>query len=386
MRRWSAAFAALGFGCGQQPPDDGMPGGGSAGVPTTPADETDETDDGSDSEGEADDAWEPVGDGSSGGGASSSSGAPADGSGDPGPEPFACAAIAAQWVDLGAGVIEADFDGPDERPAVTFVCDEPVPGSVILTVLADGYNVDLAALVDTVDLDTIDLVVPEGVVVGSYTTDEPALTTGALPPGTTLSVSVAGRIQGAGGGGGFAGVCTVPSLPGGPGGVALELAVPAQVVAYFESDGATATGEIWGGGGGGGGGGDGCDEVYCGGTGAGGGGAGSLPGLGGDAQDPSGLPSLDGGGTCGDFGGTNYVGSSGTDVEGGPGRNGGNGGAPGEPGAVGHPGQPSYQTTAGQPGGLPGCAFVSSIEGIAIEGGDLRPATQDACQGLPDQG
>ena len=375
-------IAAWGLGCGQEPPDDGLPGSGGAGVPTTGAD-ADETDDGTESSGEADDAWEPAGESSSDDGGTSSSGAPADGSGDRGPEPFACAAIAAQWIDLGGGQIEADFDGAAERPPITFDCDETIPGSVTLTVVASGYNIDLGELVSTVDLDAIELVVPEGVVVGSYTTAEAALTTGVLSPSASLSIQIAGRIQGAGGHGGFGGVCNVPSLPGEPGGVALELTVPALVVAYFESDGAEATGEIWGGGGGGGGGGDGCDEVYCGGTGAGGGGAGSLPGLGGDAQHPSGLPSLDGGGTCGDFGGTNFAGTDGTTEEGGTGQNGGLGGAPGEPGGPGHPGQPSFQTTAGQAGGQPGCAFVSSIEGMSIEGGDVRPATQDGCHGLP---
>lgn len=303
--------------------------------------------------------------------------------GAPPSEPSLCEEIVAQWVDLGAGVFEVDFDGAGVRPPARLSCEEPTPGSVALRIEADAFNVDVAAVLGAVAPSFVHVLVPDGVVVGSYAVDEAALTTGALSPEIALTIAVAGRIAGAGGEGGFGGVCGVSSQAGGPGGVAIGLPMPATVLAAFESDGAMQGGEIWGGGGGGGGGGDGCDEEYCGGTGAGGGGAGALPGLGGEAQNPGALPSLEGSGSCGDFGGTNWPGGDGTADAGGLSNSDGDGGAPGQPGHAGHPGQPSFQTTPGMPGGAPGCAFWPARPGFAIDGGDVRPTTQDGCHGLP---
>jgi hypothetical protein len=310
------------------------------------------------------------------GGGSSSSSAAGEATGSP-PEGTACPDLALRWVDLGDGLIEVDFDEAGERPPAWLWCGEPEIGRVELEVEGEAFNVDLGVLVGGVPMDALALLIGADASIGSYAIDEPALTSGALDPGIELSILNVGRIEGAGGAGGHGGVCGVPSTAGGHGGVALELWVDATVTLQAESDGASAAGMVWGGGGGGGGGGDGCDEVYCGGLGAGGGGAGSLPGSGGDATMPSSLPSLDGTGTCGDHGGSNAPGDDGTWEAGGLSHWDGHGGDPGMPGRSGHPGAASFQTTAGQAGGAPGCALVTHGANVALGGGDVRPAIDE---------
>jgi len=108
--------------------------------------------------------------------------------------------------------------------------------------------------------------------VGSTSPARPALTTGALPPGSRVAIHNRGRILGAGGPGGAGGNGGSGGNPrpcgrdGGKGGDAIALTVDAEV---------DNRGEILGGGGGGGGS-SGCNEAA-----GGGGGAGSRGGGGG---------------------------------------------------------------------------------------------------------
>lgn len=122
-------------------------------------------------------------------------------------------------------------------------------GVLSLTISANVNNLNLFVLSGSpTEAVNIELTIDAAVVVGSTTTTSAALTTGALPLGSTVMIINMGRIQGAGGNGGAgSGVNNhgTPGSPGGSGGTALEL--------FAQTSIQNANGEIYGGGGGGGG-------------------------------------------------------------------------------------------------------------------------------------
>ena len=165
--------------------------------------------------------------------------------------------------------------------------------------------------------ETVYLEVIEGTILGSGTTEKPALTIGNWPSGVNIEVQLDGRVQGAGGRGGEgAGADSGGSENGRRGGDSIYTRYPVTIA---------GSGEIWSGGGGGGGGlGDtvGSEDA----AGGGGGGAGYLAGNGGRGGNGSNSQN----GERGDAGEPDAGGSGGEGVQGaGPG---GGGGGPGEAG------------------------------------------------------
>lgn len=161
---------------------------------------------------------------------------------------------------------------------------------------------------------TVRLVVESDVVVGSSSSAAPALTIGEWPAGSTITVVLKGRIEGAGGRGGDGGgtgtqAGTVNGGNGSEGGIGLYTRTPLTV------DCTSGTPELWGGGGGGGG-----SSGSVGGS--GGGGAGELPG-----ETGTGFGFSVATRATRTTGGAGYRASSNPNV-------GGNGGGPGEAGAA----------------------------------------------------
>jgi hypothetical protein len=185
-----------------------------------------------------------------------------------------------------------------------------------------------------------------GVTISSGSTSLPALDTGSFPTGSTLQLTNAGTIVGAGGNGGGGGNCfAVPQISGGAGGAGGG-ALRAQLTTTVVNNGS-----IWGGGGGGGGaGGDG----YASSTG-GGGGAGLISGGGGAGYQ----------GANGSAGTLTAGGAAGS-VQG-AGEKGGNGGGPGLVGAAGANGSVSCGFDGDgnpinpTPGGAAGAAGAAAI-------------------------
>ena len=195
----------------------------------------------------------------------------------------------------------------------------------------------------------VTLTINSGVVVGSASVSEPALTTGNLSNGSNIIIVNNGYIVGKGGGGGNYPGGKTSGLPGGNGGNALEILTETSI---------KNTGIIGGGGGGGGaGGGSSCGECYDDPGAGGGGGAGldageggTSPGAGGTYTGSSGtLLSGGAGGTVGPHGGSSEWSQSG---------DGGNGGSLGSDGQNG-------ETGNGYPGG------VGENAGNAVTGNSL---------------
>lgn len=221
------------------------------------------------------------------------------------------------------------------------------PGGLdITTANTFNYNVATALGNPTSPVNTTVTIEP-WVIVGSTNPSTPALTTGSLPAGSTVTIVNKGKIEGAGGAGGRGGIdngCSGGSATaGGQGGIALLLTVATTLD--------NTAGIIYGGGGGGGAGGSVSDGSQGGG---GGGGGGINAGSGGSAGGSSGSASSggSGGGPTGIDPTGNYNG-------------GGNGGSGGNPGQAGSPG--NNPSTA--PSGWYGCPYTNGgAAGYSISG------------------
>lgn len=197
----------------------------------------------------------------------------------------------------------------------------------------------------------VELTISSGIVVGSTSTTNAALSTDNLPVGSTVKIINNGRIQGKGGNGGIGqNACQPAGTSGETGGNALDLSN--NIVLD------NVNGQIWSGGGGGGGGGNGCGCPWSAGNG-GGGGAGSIFGTGGI--------------------GTYFNGYDGTDLMGGTSGTGGaphiqiiggTGGIPGMPGTSGAAGC----SAGGGTGGLAGYAIQTNGNTVIFIGdsGDIK--------------
>ena len=197
-----------------------------------------------------------------------------------------------------------------------------------------NYNIYTAAGSPSVAT-SIELTINSSVDVSSTGTGSPALDTGNLPSGSTVTIVNNGTIVGKGGNGGAGASISyngnASGDPGGSGGNAINTTVALTVN--------NTNGNIWGGGGGGGGGGEGRRDVEagsaCGMGGGGGGGADRTSSNGGAAGTSSyGCNELHYGNPGGN--GTNSGGGAGgLGGSGGDGGNGGNGGDYGSNGASG---------------------------------------------------
>jgi hypothetical protein len=207
----------------------------------------------------------------------------------------------------------------------------------------------------------VTLTISSGIVVGSDSASQPALTTGSLPNGSAVAIVNNGLILGKGGDGGNYPGGKAAGLPGENGGTALELTVQTSI---------QNNGIIGGGGGGGGaGGGSACSECYDDPAAAGGGGAGYNPGAGGTSTrtgtftgSPGTLLNGGAGGTVGYQGSIEYYLSG----DGGSGGNLGSGGQTGE----------SSETYSGGSGGSGGAAVAGSSFATWTLQGDVRGALQ----------
>jgi hypothetical protein len=216
---------------------------------------------------------------------------------------------------------------------------------------SNQQNVDLRAMHDSiygtpVSGQTVNCTVSAGVLVGSSSTSLPAFDIGTWPAGVTVTLTVVGRIQGAGGAGGIGRslfLAAGTGTAGSPGGIALLVG---RAISLTDT-----SGQIWGGGGGGGG----ASATGVNASGCGGGGAGNIPGVHG--------------------GGDQFTvhGSDGTTAAGGAGgaaASGQNGGAGGNPGLTGG------AAVTGEAGGSTGLA-ISGIAFVTTVGapGDRRGGT-----------
>lgn len=202
---------------------------------------------------------------------------------------------------------------------------------------SDINNVNLRTTHDLlypapVEGDEVSIIVESGAIIGSTSTAVAAMIAGDWPTGVALTLTVRGRIQGAGGAGANASGSS-PFPAGGAGGVALYTRYPIDVV--------LSSGEIWGGGGGGG-----VQSGFP--PRGGGGGAGRVGGAGGAASVPA---------AAGSPGTSDAGGLSGASV-----RPNGDGGDPGEPGFSG----------AASAGGAAGAA-IDGVSYVTETGtGDIR--------------
>jgi len=250
-----------------------------------------------------------------------------------------------------------------------------------VTINEDIMNYDLASDLSSKGLlsgaKEYVVLVEQGIVVGSTSTDSVAFTTGNLPSGATVKIINKGKIQGAGGAGGVCG------SPGGNGGDAIHLTVD-----IFIDNG---LGLIWSGGGGGG---NGRYTIQsCSGTttgAGGGGGAGSIPGEKGSgacSTGEAGTSSSGGtGGYCtvevtcdGYFAALSYSAPTGGDG-GSPGENGG-GGRPPSSGDNDCSGvyNPKY-SAPGYPGGKAGIAVVTNGNSLTWIRGNLDAQLRGAVE------
>lgn len=212
---------------------------------------------------------------------------------------------------------------------------------------------------------TVELTINNGVVVGSTSAGSPALTTGSLPAGSSVTIINNGRIQGKGGKGGNGGTAYAQvGESGQPGGSALEMMVPTTIN--------NVNGQIWGGGGGGGGGaamGD-CYGHTPDGSG-GGGGAGTQAGAGGTTAGDGARNGEPGTAMNGGAGGKHWQSCSQL-----PSYHGGDGGDGGGPGQTGGCGRGQYNSGCWAGGGAPGSAITTNGNSLTWAGsqGDVRGA------------
>jgi hypothetical protein len=229
------------------------------------------------------------------------------------------------------------------------------PDVHVIIIDSNQQNVNLRTMHDSiygtpVSGQTVQCTITSGISVSSANIGLPALDIGTWPVGVTVTLTVIGRIQGAGGVGGIGrslGFAAGTGTSGGNGGLALLVGRPISLT--------DTSGQIWGGGGGGGG----ATAFSFFDNGCGGGGAGNVPGLhgGGDAATKH---SADG---TTEAGGLN-IGTS-------AGYNGGAGGGPGLAGATG-----VISGGGTNAGGSPGLA-ISGIANVTTVGapGDRRGGT-----------
>lgn len=210
----------------------------------------------------------------------------------------------------------------------------------LLTISSDTANYNIAtALGNPTSAKNVILTINSGVKVYSNSTSQPALDTGTLPSGSTVTVINNGTVVGKGGAGGNGGSNGNPNaVSGGIGGNAINAQLSITVN--------NTSGNVFGGGGGGGGGGA---STYAGGVsgaggGGGGGGAGTACGIGGTGGvgDPYNGIAGTAGCSTGGAGGAGGIGFGG---------NGGNGGSGGDYGVSGNSGQ---NGTGNSPVGLGG--------------------------------
>jgi hypothetical protein len=212
---------------------------------------------------------------------------------------------------------------------------DPTLHTIILE--ASENNINLRTRHDTlyaapVSGDTVVCSISAGAIIGSSSPATPAFDVGSFPAGVTVTIHIAGRIQGAGGGGANG---AVGAINGSPGGNALVTTSAINL---------SLTGELWSGGGGGGNGtgSPGGSKVF-----GGGGGAGTIPG-------PPGTSS-------------GFQPAAGTSEAGGIGGGGGIGGSGGNPGQPGNQGNNS--------GGLGGAAGFSTVGNSFVTTGDWNGTT-----------
>jgi hypothetical protein len=199
-----------------------------------------------------------------------------------------------------------------EAEEMLFTASDVDLANRLLVVDSNNFNVNMrtahdAIYPDPVSGDEVTLRVNPGVILGSTSVTDPALTIGDWPAGVTLNIEVYGRIQGCGAVGGTG---QAPGVMPPDGGVALYTR---ETIILTSPAG---TGEIWSGGGGGQGG------IKTGRAIGGGGGAGTNPGTGGGGNIAAGSA---GTATAGGAGGADFVAGFTAGTGGGPGLAGSNG-------------------------------------------------------------
>lgn len=262
---------------------------------------------------------------------------------------------AGRWNVHQAGPIGDGGSTPGGNLALTYVVPQD-------TMNLDAYDAAVLAGWDEVQAIDLTVSVPGGVRIGSVSTASPAFhVPNTFPAGSTVTVLLSGRIQGAGGAGGAGGATeTSNGADGGDGGVAVYLEWPTRITGG-------AGGLIIGGGGGGGGAGGQPNVIPNGSSKGGGGGGGS--GLGGCAAGASygsgdtnyqeatwGNPAA---------GGSGGVGGSTSSPS--PTQTGGNGGGLGQDGAAGEASTGGTPPTTGGAGGTAGYAIdgTSLLDGAS---------------------
>lgn len=256
------------------------------------------------------------------------------------------------------------FTAPDEDLVdKTIIIDSNINDLTLIDVHNSIYPPPLSG-------DTVTFRINPGVIVGSSSVTDPAITVGAWPAGVTINLDVQGRIQGRGGNGGQGATpASVAGSGGQQGGRALYTRYAINLL--------VASGAIWAGGGGGGGGGASTLglSTSSGGGGGGGGGAGTLGGLGGvggaatgagtyGSDGAPGQPTAGaGGGSRGSGNGANFPGF------------GANGGGPGLAGGAGGNGTGLGIGGAGGAAGnaIDGVSYVTVVSGPGdIRGGQVN--------------
>lgn len=247
-----------------------------------------------------------------------------------------------------------------------FVGSGPGRKAIALTIGSNTSNYNILTAASSAGYSAgksdITVTISPGVYVSSTSTGTPALASGALTTGDTLSITNNGVIVGdggnggAGGNGGGAGYSGLTAgSSGGAGGTAVTMSYPATVNNLGTFNG--------GGGGGGGGGAVNANSSSIGGAGGGG-------GLGGGSGGPAGSSNGQPGSSPGNAGSVTAAGSGGPTNQQGPyisGGAGGAGGGAGSAGSSGSPGsnggllaEPPIVTTSGGGGGAAGAAVTGN--------------------------
>ena len=273
---------------------------------------------------------------------------------------------------------DTSFDFEEKHYVLLSIANQDISSrtiDIVLSASTNNYRL-LAEAGSPSSPVVINLLIAEGVVIGSTSISIPALTVDSFPPGSLIKITNKGLIQGKGGDGSpgnhYVGDPIFPSdlSKGKNGGAAMKASNTTQIDNSF--------GKIWGGGGGGAGGGGGdCGPVYANfWGGSGGGGAGSNPGFGGKGQPIyyGALPTNPGGLGGSEFGGSGSLGGTTNGSCDGKGGNGGAGGGPGLPGQDSQACQFACINQSGpsSAGGEAGAAILGSENVKLVFRGDTR--------------
>jgi hypothetical protein len=243
------------------------------------------------------------------------------------------------------------FEVETEEISTALFTGAASPDVHVVIIDSNQQNVNLRTMHDSiygtpVSGQTVQCTIASGVRVSSANIGLPAFDIGSWPVGVIVTLTVIGRIQGAGGAGGIGRslfLAAGTGTAGGGGGIALLVG---RAISLTDT-----SGQIWGGGGGGGG----ASATGVNASGCGGGGAGNVPGVHGGGDQFT---------VHGSDGTTEAGGAGGAAASG---QNGGSGGNPGLAGAA---------SVTGEGGGPPGLA-ISGIANVTTVGapGDRRGGT-----------